>query len=227
MHAQQIGITLIMDCANLDLAHFPKPFTPLLFLWACHFSKDPQLQKRKPGFLDLVLDSLSGLLREPLGMQRGSNGDKEPVYNIFLAILLHTSLATYFFSQGRLLEGNYHSNNASQLAICAGLHRTANPRTFRVSAKRDSESSSSPGSPGAGLLPKPLTEKDAYARNQQFWNLFVVDRSWSAMSGSPSPSWRWGSSGLGFMNPEGLLNERSARTTIRTPWPEDDLLLVR
>ena len=216
-------MSLVYECRVLEHGELPKSFIPLFFLWSIHFSKDPELQKHKAEFLDLALDSLSELLREPLGVQ--CKDREESVYNLLLAIVIHTSLATYFFASGRMLEGNYHSNNASQLAICAGLHRTPNPKEFQAPSSREGETS--PGSPGAGLLPKPRSMKEALFRHHQFWNMFVLDRSWSAVSGAPSPSWRWGSSGLGSMSSEGVLNERSARTIIKTPWPEDFGLLVR
>jgi hypothetical protein len=195
----------------------------LALLWGIHFSGDKSLQDRKQDLLQCTLNSLSDLLRDPLSQSRGVKHPRnKPIYNLMLAIALNTSLATYFFTHGRVVEGNYHSNNASQLAICAGLHRAQDPRNFQtlnIPANHDTETR--PGSPGAGLLPIADSQDEALFRHHLFWNTFVLDRSWSAVGGAPSPSWRWGSPGLGSLGSEGLLNERSARTTIQTPWPED------
>lgn len=243
---------LSMMTASRSLSAAPSASTCLtdcFLLWGAHFSPHATLHALKPHFLARARVALPLLLSTPLGVapefqQLSKNGDKEAPgdkrYNVMVAICASSMLATYFFSEGRPIEGSYHANTASQLAICAGLHRSPDPRGWRGGSGRralsdpsgyqgqnagmDMPLSPAPSQSSSELLPPPSNQSHALERQHLFWTVFALDRGWSAAAKLPAPSWR---SSADAASGSDVLREKDPRTSISTPWPEDwGLLLV-
>ncbi|EJD07944.1 uncharacterized protein FOMMEDRAFT_164753 [Fomitiporia mediterranea MF3/22] len=260
-HSQQVGITILAhNIVNLScvltssLSSSASCLTDCVLLWGAHFSPNEAVHTYKEHFLRSALAALPSLLSEPLAIapefklaatSAGLNINSETVgmsgYNVMVATAASTMLATYFFAEGRALEGSYHANMASQLAICAGLHRTPDPRTWQersidgietqsnvenvslASQPRDTSSNSqtNQASPSAELLPPPSCQYHAFERQHTLWNAFVLDRAWSAAGRLPTPSSRWSVGSQDIPRNNNALKETDPRTAITTPWPED------
>ena len=212
-----------------------------ILLWGAHFSPIKSINARKHQFLRDTLAGLPALLSAPLAVpqeflpsERSSASDPtgDGRFNMMIAISISTMLATYFFAEGRTLEGSYHASTASRLAICAGLHHSPDPRLWKDSTSSsagllfDSRSSRGP-SHGTDLLPYPVNLNSALERHHVFWNVFTLDRGWSGAGRLAATSSQWAVRRSDSSNPGDILADKDSRTAITTPWPEDwGLLLV-
>ena len=233
-HSQQTGLTLLTeDKGRLEgMRGLSNHVMSCIYLWGAHFSPNKSYHSLKEPFLKIALSALPQLLQEPGGSLTNYSSPARP--NFRGALALSGMLALYFFSNGRMLEGSYHTNLAVHLAICAGLPHVPCLQTWKsrlsglpmrdfeadlsFSANRTAENTST------DLIPYPNTETEALDLHYVLWNIFVLDRSWSAACGFPS-STRWGSVFGG--NSASALGEQSMKDTIVTAWPQDrNLLLV-
>ncbi|TDL21887.1 hypothetical protein BD410DRAFT_283360 [Rickenella mellea] len=106
-------------------------------------------------------------------------------------------LALFFYSNGRLVEGQYHSAGAVSMALTAGLHCT-NP----IGAG----SSSSFGNlvpTTTFILPQPHDPAEAAERTRLFWAVYSLDACWSVVSRSPPK----------------IMDSGNQATAIKIPWP--------
>lgn len=157
-----------------------------IYLMACYFSRLPHLSELEPHFLKRALAGISEALHRQDRM---------------VQVLQASSLiAVYFFCQGRVLEGYYHSSTSARLAIDVGLHQIR-PTT---------EWSGAGAGAGAGFhtdatfpLPPVKDPIEHAERVAAFWQIFIVDRAWSVATSLPSA----------------LPDDDHPRTQIATTWP--------
>ena len=112
-----------------------------LLLWGARFSNVEAVRSLQERFLKGVLATLPSLLSSPLQVPpelralHNQEGETDGRFNVLFAASISVAVATYLFAEGRTIEGTYHANTATQLAICAGLHRTPDPALWRDTSK--------------------------------------------------------------------------------------------
>ena len=199
---------------------FPPALLYSILLWGLHFAPDKSLQGLREVYLRRAVAALPELLHQHDG---GSVG------NLLAAIQASTLLATYFFAQGRSIEGAYHANTASGLVLCTGLHTTrlspsrshpSSPLHNSVVPEDYNDSARANGS-GLDLLPAPRSRGETVERLCTFWNAFVMERTWAAACGLPSPGRRSTGGSPSF---KGLVDggaNTEGRTVITASWPAE------
>ena len=194
-HAQQCGLTVSpqrfissMTAINtgyqLGVAPYPHPaLKNAVWLWGCHFCGDRSMEKHKSTFLRRAQDGLDDLLQRSEGLLE--------------AIQASCLVATYLFAHNRMVEGVYYANAAALLASSAGLHRHLPPGSIPRPIL-------GPESLPLALQP-PMDGIQWAERLLAFWNVYVLERSWSAATAFPSQRWE----------------DRELRDCITSPWPYD------
>ncbi|KAG8214184.1 hypothetical protein J3R82DRAFT_10973 [Butyriboletus roseoflavus] len=154
--------------------------TNAIFLWACYISRPGPLSEHESHYLNRSLEGLSEALQ----------------YNNRVLDVIQASclLSVYFLSNGRALEGSYHAAAAASLTLQCGLHGAIMNRSVFEST-------------GVMAPLKLDPAKDAVEQGERiltFWQVFVLDRCWSAVLQKPAtmPD-----------GPEGCLS-------IVMPWPQ-------
>ncbi|KZT10441.1 uncharacterized protein LAESUDRAFT_755949 [Laetiporus sulphureus 93-53] len=183
--ASQIGFFL-HPARFIACATDPHAFAlaPALFgavcLWGARFSRDPAVRAHEPFFLQRAVHSVAAALAHP------------PTHTLVHAIQAEVLLANYFFTANRLLEGRYHCNAAVALVLSCRLNKLrAVPDPPAAAVTRGVE------------LPPPADAVEEGERINAFWSVFVLDKSWAVVVGSPSH----------FDGPPGA--------QVDTPWPLD------
>ena len=154
--------------------------TNAIFLWACYISRPGPLSEHESHYLNRSLEGLSDALQY-----------HNRVLDVIQASCL---LSVYFLSNGRALEGSYHAAAAASLTMQCGLHGAIINRSVFEST--------------GVMAPLQLEPaKDAVEQGERistFWQVFVLDRCWSAVLQKPAtiPD-----------GPEGCLS-------IVMPWPQ-------
>lgn len=151
-----------------------------IFLWACYFSRSPSLSHQEPLYLSRATEAFHDWLRAPT-----------QVVDVIQGCCL---LAQFFLVNGRIMEGGHYASTAAALALQWGLHRqgTEQPDVY-MSLE------------GTFSLPP---ARDAVERGERilaFWQVFYLDRCWSAALHRPS---------LISDGPCGL-------SSVVVPWPQD------
>jgi Fungal specific transcription factor domain len=151
-----------------------------IFLWACYFSRTPSLNQHEPLYLSRATEAFHDWLRSPA-----------KVVDVIQGCCL---LSQYFLVNGRIMEGNHYASTAAALVLQWGLHRQGSDR-------RDVGM----GLEGTFSLPPPQDSIERGERILAFWQVFCLDRCWSAALHRPS---------LISDGPGGL-------ASINAPWPQD------
>ncbi|KAI9453778.1 hypothetical protein BJY52DRAFT_1123297 [Lactarius psammicola] len=151
-----------------------------IFLWACYFSRSPSLSQQEPLYLSRATEAFHDWLRAPT-----------QVVDVIQGCCL---LSQFFLVNGRIMEGGHYASTAAALALQWGLHRqgTEQPDVY-MSLE------------GTFSLPP---ARDAVERGERilaFWQVFCLDRCWSAALHRPS---------LISDGPSGL-------SSVAVPWPQD------
>lgn len=137
-----------------SLPGLPHPaLTNAVYLLGCHFARSPLCSDLQPGFMKQTLHEIVQSLRNP-----------EPLIDVIQASCL---LGQYFYFNGRAIEGYRHSFAATRMSVGLGLHQIRPP---------DLQSEFVDGSMSHdwGTIADRITV---------FWQIFVVDRLWSAANG--------------------------------------------
>jgi Fungal specific transcription factor domain len=110
-----------------------------VYLWACFVSRPEPLSQQEEFYLQRSLEAIPDALRvgQSLDVIRAS-----------------CLLATYFLSNGRLLEGSYHASAAAALAEQIGLGKQADCLE---------------------------SEGKSHERILTFWQVYNVDKTWSVV----------------------------------------------
>ena len=159
----------------------------MIYLWGLQLSPDQQYKSRVSVFENRVLRSIHVAL--------SAAQPQDTLYVLQAEILL----AYFFFHNGRLAEGKFHSNAAVSLATMCNLHKVAAPQ------RRGSISSSQDLMADVGnFLPPAKDAMEEGERIHAWWTAFVLDKSWVVALGSPSI----------------IVEEQdNSATRIDTPWP--------
>ena len=164
-----------------SLPGLPHPaLTNAIYLLGCHFARSPLCSDLQPGFMKQTLHEIVQSLRNP-----------EPLIDVIQASCL---LAQYFYFNGRAIEGYRHSFAATRMSVGLGLHQIRPPDL-------QSESVDDFMSHDWGTISDRITV---------FWQIFVVDRLWSAANGLITA----------------LPDEKSACRRITTPLPTSSFMQV-
>ncbi|KZT74019.1 hypothetical protein DAEQUDRAFT_682747 [Daedalea quercina L-15889] len=174
---------------HLTPTHQPHPaLMDAIYLMACYFSRLPPLGELEPHFLKRALAGISEALHQQDRM---------------VQVLQASSLiAVYFFCQGRVLEGYYHSSTSARLAIDVGLHQIR-PTTEWSGIQSGLGGGSAFPTDATFPLPPVKDPIEHAERVAAFWQIFIVDRAWSVATGLPSA----------------LPDDDHPRTQIATSWP--------
>lgn len=162
-----------------------------IYLMACYFSRLPHLSELEPHFLKRALAGISEALHQQDRM---------------VQVLQASSLiAVYFFCQGRVLEGYYHSSTSARLAIDVGLHQIRPATEWSGSQSGLGGVGAGSGFPTDATFPLPPVKDpiEHAERVAAFWQIFIVDRAWSVATSLPSA----------------LPDDDHPRTQIATTWP--------
>jgi len=151
-----------------------------IFLWACYFSRTPSLNQHEPLYLSRATETFHDWLRAPT-----------KVVDVIQGCCL---LSQYYLVNGRIMEGSYYASTAATLALQWGLHKQGSER-------RDVGT----GLEGSFTLPPAQDTIERGERILAFWQVFCLDRCWSAALHRPS---------LISDGPGGL-------SSIIVPWPQD------
>ncbi|KAG7451497.1 uncharacterized protein BT62DRAFT_916489 [Guyanagaster necrorhizus] len=127
-----------------------------VYLWGVHLSPISELSAYEPITLQRAIEAAAqGLsVRHP--------------QIIVHCIQAEVLIANYFFRNGRVLEGKYHTTTAVSLVLSARLHRIR----LYIGAE-------------AMLLP-PVDLVEEGERINAFWTVLILNNCWSAADGSPS-----------------------------------------
>ncbi|THH33365.1 hypothetical protein EUX98_g839 [Antrodiella citrinella] len=167
-----------------------KPRPPIVlrnvvYLWGVQLSTEQEVQSRVPIFLNRALRSIHVAL---------STAQQQDTLYVLQAEIL---LAYFFFHNGRLAEGKFHSNAAVSLAIMCNLHKVAAPQ------RRGSQDVLFDANT---FLPPPRDAVEEGERIHAFWTTFVLDKCWIVALGSPSIL---------------IEDQGNSSTRIDSPWPQN------
>ncbi|KAI6121852.1 hypothetical protein F5141DRAFT_1260486 [Pisolithus sp. B1] len=135
--------------------------TNAIFLWACYLSRPAPLSEHEYHFLSRALDALSD------GLQRS-----QYILDVIQASCL---LSLYFLSNGRAIEGSCHATTAASLTMQCGLHGVMTGQTTFESS----------GAFSPYRLDQPKDAIEQGERILTFWQVFIIDRCWSAILQKP------------------------------------------
>ncbi|CAL1711048.1 unnamed protein product [Somion occarium] len=197
LHASQVGFFLHAP-RLLMAAYGPVARGSLLeallnaiYVWGSHFSVDPTLRGREAELLALAVHGVSGSLFVSATAQRG----QDILYGIQAEVLL----ANYYFSNGRFLEGRYHTSAAISLAISCRLNLIRSNQVISM----EGGSAMIMVSTQTAALVDPLDGIEEGERINAFWAVYVLDKTWAVALKSPSA-----------ISEDGLWGIQ-----IDTPWP--------
>ena len=184
-----LNVSLFRSACVLPF-HLSHPYRPspallsTVYLLGLHLSQSDALQDHESTFRSRALQRISRAL---------SNSHPKMFLHALQAEVL---LASYFFHNGRLLEGKYHSNAAASLTISSGLYRIRRDPSYTNEVVGDISIS----------LPPPNDAVDEGERINGFWAALILDKCWSVALSSPS----------------NFTDDETLGTRIDTPWPLDD-----
>lgn len=137
-----------------------------IFLWGACFSSDATLLAQEQAFLSLATQSLATSLLQP----------PTDNHNLLVQVLqAEVLISAYFFSRGRILEGQYHCGAAVSLALSCGLHQV------RSSPPPAGDTASS--SITTSMLPVARDRIEENERIDAFWTVYNLEKCWAAALG--------------------------------------------
>ncbi|KAG6853647.1 hypothetical protein C0991_002615 [Blastosporella zonata] len=151
-----------------------------MYLLACHFANTQYYSDMELAFFVQVQHEINRALDL-----------SDRVCDIVQASAL---LAIYLYIKGRVMEGYRHSFSAVKLAVGLGLHQIQAPNA--LTGMYPTPAPLIPATP-----PRNLEELDD--RIYAFWQIFMIDRCWSAANGFPLA----------------LPDKDTPQCRILTPWP--------
>lgn len=167
----------------------PRPPTVLrnaVYLWGISLSRDRQYTTHEALFLNRSLTSIHAAL---------SSAQPQDTLHVLQAEIL---LAYYFFHNGRLIEGKFHSSAAVSLAVMCNLHKQGSNGSEPIATQ--------PSGPLSFGLPAPRDPIEEGERIHAWWTTFILDKCWVVALGSPSTI---------------LEDDNNTNTRIDAPWPLD------
>ena len=169
---------------TLPPGHPSRPAPCLIFaiyLWSIRISPDKESKSMEDAYMRRATQEAATAL---------SSSHPQRVLHSMQAEVL---LSTYFFAQGRFLEGKYHVANAVSTALSAGFHKLRSANT--------GPSNAHPANPA---LPAPRDATEEGERIVAAWTVFNLDKAWAVALDS---------------NPNFVHSNRPSASDIDTPWP--------
>jgi hypothetical protein len=130
-----------------------------VYLSACYFSQSPRFAELETHFLVETLNAIA------TGLEHSDR-----LIDVASALCL---VAVYHYANCRISEGYRHSFTAARLGINLGLHQI-------------STTGSSSQDILLSVIPSTSDSKELSYRINVFWQVFVIDRSWSVANGLPT-----------------------------------------
>lgn len=167
---------------------------------------DLKNQSRREAYLVRAVQHVSDALiaaDSPSGFDFGNVGRKVDFVHLIQAEVL---LANFFYYYGRFVEARLHTSSAVSLALSCDLHKICPSSSLRnLNTPQDrSKMHLVPGAEEETTLPPPVDSIEENERIAAFWQVYVLDKTWSVAAHSGS--------GL-------LAEDGSPRMTVDTPWP--------
>ncbi|KAI0692453.1 hypothetical protein BC835DRAFT_1357380 [Cytidiella melzeri] len=166
------------------------PLLWAVFVWGATFADNPDLKQHVHSYLSNALQSLS--------ISPPSSNSKTHHVDVLHRIQSEILIANYFLNSGQFVEARQHISSATSLVSTYDLHKIRSHHTHDPSLMY-----SVPGSEPSTSLPPPLDTVEEGERISVFWQVYILDKTWSTVLGKPS-----------FLNEAG-----STHTYIDTPWP--------
>ena len=184
----------------MQLAYTPPnsrdPFVDSLIttvcLWGSRLSRNASLSAFEPGLLSRAVHLVSGSLFLANTQPRG--------HAIIVVIQAEVLLSNYFFSLGRFLEGRYHCSAAASLAISCQLNLLGNAQSRR---RQRGLAMDLVAAPDLGLGSAGTDPIQAGERVNAFWSVYILDKTWTVATGTPSS----------------ITDQVLGGMAISTPWP--------
>lgn len=177
------------------LAHQPiitpdraNPILWAIFTWGATFTDNADLKQHAELYASKAVQLLSTSLL--------SDDPSRP--GVIHCVQAEALLATYFMYSGKFVQGRQHISSAASLIWTYGLHKIRSNPVPDPSLMR-----SIPGSDAELSLPPPVDSVEEGERISAFWQVYILDKTWSTVLGKP-----------------GILSEGcSPLGWVDTPWP--------
>lgn len=160
-----------------------------VYAWGAALTDNPDLKQNSEGYVKRATQLVSAALRG------GGNLSRTNVVHVIQSEVL---LASYFFNSGMFVEGRQHVATAVSLVLSHGLHKIAShtlsdPSLMHLVPAADMEMS----------LPPAVDRIEEGERICAFWQVYILDKTWSAVLGRPSL----------------LVENGTVSSSVDTPWP--------
>lgn len=156
-----------------------------VYVWGAALTSNPDLKQHSDGYLKRATQLASTALRG------GGNLARTNVVHVIL-------LSKYFYNSGMFVEGRHHAASAVSLVLSHGLHKIAShtlsdPSHLHLIPAADIELS----------LPPAMDRIEEGERICAFWQVFILDKTWSAVLGRSSL----------------MIENGTISSSVDTPWP--------
>lgn len=169
------------------------PLFPAVYLWGAVLSTDEDLKARQGVFLTRTLQSVVNSFSQATSF--GTTSSRPDIVHLIQAEVL---LANYYLHTGEFTDAHRHVSEAVSLVQLYRLHKIRSPRPSHHAQMHLIQAAAVE----INLHP-PIDLIEEGERTCAFWQVFVLDKTWSALLGCPSL----------------LIEDGSPNTEIDTPWP--------
>ncbi|KAI0091621.1 hypothetical protein BDY19DRAFT_931391 [Irpex rosettiformis] len=171
----------------------PEQTSPLIwaaFAWGATFTDEPDLKQHAELYASKAIQLLC-----TTSPSNGSDLSRPTVLHFIQSEVL---VATYLLNSGEFVQARQHISSAASIVWTYGLHKIRSHPIHDPSLMR-----SIPSSDAATALPPPTDSVEEGERISALWQVYILDKTWSAVLGKP-----------------GMLNDGvSPLSCIDTPWP--------
>lgn len=148
----------------------------VIYLWAIHLLPPNDNRTKESCALTKALRLLSTAL---------SDANDHHSLKVIHTIQAEVLLAYYLYTCGRFAEGRCHVSAAVALCVSFRIHQIGSSVSSSSEIKPPLVLTTSDGSSPLVLLPT-ATSIEQGERIRGWWNVYVLDKSWSAVLGLPS-----------------------------------------
>lgn len=165
------------------------PLLAAVYVWGSTLADSTELRQQTHSYLVRAKRLVSTALY---------NGHQLPRSDVLHVIQAEVLLSTYLFNAGLFAEGRQHAASAVSLVLSYGLHKLpanplSDPSQIHLVPTAETELSLSPS----------VDRIEEGERICGFWEVYILDKTWSAVLCRPSL----------------LVESASAASTVDTPWP--------
>lgn len=161
-----------------------------VYVWGAALTNNQDLKQNSDAYLKRATELVSTALRV--------GGNLATRTNVVYIIQSEVLLANYFYNAGLFVEGRQHAASAASLVLSHGLHKIASHTVgdsshMHIIPTADIELS----------LPPAVDRVEEGERICAFWQVYALEKTWSAVLGRPSL----------------LVENGSMSSCVDTPWP--------